>query len=97
MSYISYLSTGSASLREPHLQAINKTIMQKGTCLRNKKFFGIITLTEKGQLAIPVELRRILDLKKGDKLAVIKRKDNQGVNLVKADAFENIIEKMSVN
>jgi len=68
-----------------------------GTCAKKKKFYGIITLTEKGQLAIPVELRRELSLNQGDKLMVIKRTDGTGLNLIKADAIDDFIEKIANN
>ena len=59
--------------------------MDKGTCVKKKMFYGIITITDKGQIAIPIELRRELKIGKGDKLMVVKRKDNKGVNLIKSD------------
>jgi len=62
---------------------------KKGTCSRLKKFYGQITITDKGQLAIPIELRRELDLKSGDKLLVIKRDDCQGLNLIKASEIDS--------
>lgn len=69
--------------------------MEKGTCLKRKKFYGIITLTEKGQIAIPIDIRRDLDLKKGEKLVVIKREDGKGINLIKSDEIEGLINKLS--
>lgn len=69
--------------------------MTKGVCARHKKFYGIVTLTDKGQLAIPIELRRELEIDKGDKLIVIKRTDGQGINLLKASAIEGFINKIS--
>jgi len=69
--------------------------MQKGICKRRKKFFGLITVTNRGQIAIPVELRRELKIKTGDKLIVLKRNDNQGINLLKADAIDSFLEKLT--
>lgn len=69
--------------------------MQKGTCSRKQKFYGMVTLTDKGQLAIPVDLRRELKLDKGDKLMVIKRGDGKGLNLIKANEIDNFVEKLS--
>ena len=54
--------------------------MQKGICQKKKKIYGFITVTDKGQVAIPVELRKELSIEKGDKLIVIKREDQNGVN-----------------
>ncbi len=66
-----------------------------GTCLKKQKFFGLVTITDKGQLAIPIELRRELNLNKGDKLIVIKRADGKGINLIKASEMTGFIEKLS--
>lgn len=69
--------------------------MTKGTCIKRKKFYGVITLTDKGQIAIPVELRRDLGIDKGDKLIVIKRKDGKGLNLIKSDAMEKFLDQIA--
>lgn len=37
---------------------------------RDKKLYGLATLGEKGQVIVPAEARRLLKLKKGDKLLV---------------------------
>lgn len=69
--------------------------MSRGVCQKRKKFYGFITVTEKGQVAIPVELRRQLKIKKGDKLIVIKRNDGDGVSLIKAETFAHFLEKLA--
>lgn len=69
--------------------------MRQGSCKRRQKFFGIITITDKGQIAIPIELRRDLEIDKGDKLMVIKRTDCKGFNLIKADEINGFIDKLS--
>lgn len=71
--------------------------MQKGICKKRKLFFGFIAVTSKGQIAIPAELRQELDIKKGDKLLAIKRKDNKGINLIKVGAIDNFLLKLSKN
>jgi AbrB family looped-hinge helix DNA binding protein len=70
---------------------------KNGSCQKRKIFYGSITITEKGQLAIPIELRRELKIEKGDKLLVIKRKDGQGFNLIKEDSINNFLNKLSNN
>jgi AbrB family looped-hinge helix DNA binding protein len=65
--------------------------MTKTTCKKQKKIYGFVSITDKGQLAIPIELRRELDINKGDKLIVVKRKDGQGINLIKATALDEFI------
>ncbi len=69
--------------------------MQKGKCKLKKKFYGMITITERGQIAIPAKLRKELGLNKGDKLIVIKRDDNKGVNLVKSDAIDDFLNSLA--
>ena len=71
--------------------------MKKGQCQKQKVFYGSIKITDKGQLAIPIELRRELDIKKGDKLLVIKRKDCQGFNLIKEDSINDFLTNLSNN
>lgn len=69
--------------------------MEKGICLKKRKIFGLITVTGKGQIAIPTLLRKELDIKKGDKLIVIKRDDEKGVNLLKVDIINNFLKRLS--
>lgn len=69
----------------------------KGICQKRRQFFGTITVTDKGQIAIPVELRRELKIETGDKLVVLKRRDGSGINLIKADVMDAFIRKMSVD
>jgi AbrB family looped-hinge helix DNA binding protein len=38
--------------------------------LKGKKFYGSITVSERGQVVIPVEARKDFDIKTGDKLLV---------------------------
>lgn len=69
--------------------------MKKGICNKKRKFYGVITMTGKGQIAIPIELRRELGIDQGDKLIVIKREDCQGFNLLKADTMDKFINTLS--
>ena len=66
-----------------------------GTCNKKTNYFGIVTVTDKGQIAIPAELRKFYDIKKGDKLIAVKREDNKGFNLLKDDVMGNFINKIS--
>jgi len=38
---------------------------------KGKKFYGSVTVSERGQIAIPVEARKDFDIKTGDKLLVL--------------------------
>lgn len=69
--------------------------MAKGICKRKRKFFGFITVTERGQIAIPIALRRELKINRGDKLFVLKREDSQGINLVKVDAIDKLVNQLT--
>ena len=57
-------------------------------------FYGVITVSDKGQIAIPIDVRRELDIKTGDRLIVIKRKDNAGIILLKTEKMDTLIEKI---
>lgn len=57
-------------------------------------FYGVITVSDKGQIAIPIDVRRELDIKTGDRLIVIKRKDNAWVILLKTEKMDSLIEKI---
>ena len=69
--------------------------MEKGKCGRKTNFFGLVTVTDKGQIAVPIELRNLYDIKKGDKLIIVKRKDNKGFNLLKTDVMSDFIKRIS--
>jgi len=69
--------------------------MKKGTCNKKTNYFGIVTVTDKGQIAIPIGLRKEYNISKGDKLIIVKRKDNKGFNLLKTDIVGNFIERIS--
>ncbi|MCP4133089.1 MAG: AbrB/MazE/SpoVT family DNA-binding domain-containing protein [bacterium] len=55
-----------------------------------QKFFGTVKVSDKGQIAIPVELRKALNIEKGDQLLVGKRGDGKGIVLLKMDIVEEL-------
>jgi len=57
-------------------------------------FYGVVTVSDKGQIAIPIDVRRELEIKTGDRLIVIKRKDNAGIILLKTEKMDALIEKI---
>lgn len=67
---------------------------KKGICTYKEGFYGWITISEKGQIAIPVEVRRQLGIKSGDKLLVLLRKDKTGIILLKPEIMDKIFEKI---
>ena len=60
-------------------------------CSKQRIVYGIVTVSEKGQIAIPVDARRDLDIKTGDKLIVLKRKDETGLILIKLDEVDKLM------
>lgn len=67
---------------------------KKGVCTYKPDFYGWITVSEKGQIVIPADTRKKLDIKTGDKLLVLKRKDKKGLVLVKQDLLNKFLDKM---
>jgi AbrB family looped-hinge helix DNA binding protein len=67
------------------------TFMKKGVCSKQRIVYGIVTVSEKGQIVIPVDARRDLDIKTGDKLIVLKRKDEAGLTLIKLDKMDELM------
>ena len=62
-----------------------------GICSKRRIVYGIVTVSEKGQIVIPVDARRDLDIKTGDKFIVLKRKDEAGLTLIKLDKMDELI------
>ncbi|HNU92559.1 MAG TPA: AbrB/MazE/SpoVT family DNA-binding domain-containing protein [Spirochaetota bacterium] len=56
-----------------------------------KTIYGIVTVSDKGQIAIPVELRTDLEIKRGDQMMVIRRPDDSGLVLMKLDRVEDLL------
>jgi AbrB family looped-hinge helix DNA binding protein len=71
--------------------------------LRNPEFFGTTTVGERGQIVLPIEIRKKFQIKAGDKLIVIgmhaQDETSAGpIMLFKAESlnefFNSMIEKM---
>ena len=67
---------------------------KKGICTHERIFYGMITVSEKGQIALPIEIRRELNIDTGDRFLVVKRRDNGGIVLLRQNIIDNIIEKI---
>ncbi len=63
----------------------------KGRCRKMRIVYGIVTVSDKGQIAIPVDLRKDLDIKQGDKLFILKRKDESGFTLIKLEEIDGLM------
>lgn len=67
---------------------------EKGICKKLRIVYGVITVSEKGQIAIPVPLRNDLSIKQGDKLFVLKRRDEAGFTLIKLEEVDDLMYKL---
>jgi len=63
----------------------------KGICTYRRVFYGWVTVSEKGQIALPADARCALDIKQGDKLLVLRWKDRKGLTLVQASAMDDFL------
>ena len=52
------------------------------------------TVSERGQVVIPANIRKDMDIKTGDKLMVLKREDNAGLTLIKLDKMDQLMLKI---
>lgn len=59
--------------------------------MEKNKFVGISKVGEKGQIVIPVEVRKMFDIKPGDSIIVLSDK-KKGIALVKSDVIEAAAE-----
>ncbi len=65
--------------------------MEKGVCTKRRIVYGVVTVSKKRQIVIPVDARRDLNIKAGDKLIVLKRKDDAGLTLIKLDKMDELM------
>ena len=61
--------------------------------MERDKYVGICKVGEKGQIVIPKEIRKMFDINSGDSIIVLCDKE-KGIALLKADAIENLTEKV---
>ena len=61
--------------------------------MKKDKFVGISKVGEKGQIVIPKEARDMFDIKQGDSIIVFCDK-SRGIGLLKADAIEDLADKV---
>lgn len=71
--------------------------MEKGICKKIKIVYGVVTVSDKGQVAIPVDLREDLSIRSGDKLLVLKRIDDAGLTFIKLDRIDSLMRKIVEN
>jgi AbrB family looped-hinge helix DNA binding protein len=64
--------------------------MMKG----DMKFFGSVTIGERGQIVVPAEARTALGLKPGDKMLVFKAPVDGAIVVAKPEEFERHVQQM---
>lgn len=55
------------------------------------KFYASVTVGERGQIAIPAEARREMEITQGSKLVVLGGPDNQVLLILKAEAVTELL------
>lgn len=69
--------------------------MKKDGRKNEKTLFGIVKVSSKGQIIIPVGLRNELGIKDGDQLYILKNKNNDIV-LVSLEKMEKLINHYGI-
>ncbi|MBU1177831.1 AbrB/MazE/SpoVT family DNA-binding domain-containing protein [Patescibacteria group bacterium] len=67
---------------------------KKGICTHKSGFYGWVTVSDKGQIAIPANVRKELKIKTGNKLLVLRRKNSDGISLVKPEVISKHLNKL---
>jgi AbrB family looped-hinge helix DNA binding protein len=57
------------------------------------KVYGTVTVGDRGQLVIPAELRKSLNIKPGDQLIVFAKLDKRVINLMPSKDFSKFLER----
>lgn len=57
-----------------------------------KYIFGVLKISEKGQIVIPKEARKIYNLQSGD--ALILMGDKNGMAMVKTEIFHDLVDQV---
>jgi AbrB family looped-hinge helix DNA binding protein len=63
----------------------------------NPRLYGTIKVGDRGQVVIPAEARKELDIKPGDLLLAMTGRNRRALTLVKADAMKELAEKIMQN
>ncbi len=61
-----------------------------------KKFYGSVTVSERGQIVIPVEARRDFNIKAGDKLVMLGDFE-QGIGILTFETIQKLKSKSAYN
>lgn len=61
---------------------------------RQAHIYGTVKIGDRGQVVIPSDARKDLNLKPGDLLLVMTGRNRRGITMVKADAMRALAEKI---
>lgn len=61
---------------------------------RDLRLFGTVKVGERGQVVIPSDARKELEIKPGDLLLVMSGRNRRGITMVKADAMKELVGKI---
>jgi AbrB family looped-hinge helix DNA binding protein len=61
---------------------------------RDTRLYGTVKVGDRGQVVIPAEARKELEIKPGDLLFVVAGRNRRGIAMVKADAMREFAEKI---
>ena len=56
--------------------------------------YGTVKVGDRGQVVIPADARKELDIKPGDLLLVMSGRNRRGITMVKADDMKELAEKI---
>lgn len=59
------------------------------------KVYGAATVGERGQLVIPADLRKDLDIKAGDRLMIFAKIDRKMISIMREKDFSDFLQKAS--
>lgn len=60
----------------------------------NGRLYGTVKVGDRGQVVIPAEARKELNIKPGDMLFVMTGRKRRGITMVKADAMKELAERI---
>lgn len=58
------------------------------------RLYGTVKVGERGQVVIPADARKELNIKPGDMLFVMTGRNRRGITMVKAEAMRELAEKI---
>ncbi len=60
----------------------------------NQTFYGVVKVSHNGQIIIPSDLRKDLNIKHGDQLVVTRSNDGEDIILVKMEKMDRILKEV---